>query len=290
MAKIFVVGDIGWDNYFVGRVRGLSAEAPIPVIDSDPPTLLPGMAGNVFANLQALGADVELLAPEGQNFPVKSRLMADGQQLARFDIGDFCHSYQRADLLPLMDADAVVVADYGKGAIGPTITSILAGMSTPLFVDTKGDPSGWLSSNAIMFPNQLEYDRYRSKYEWFPRVLLKQGADGLSWVEYGKVTATRPAWATRVNCVNGAGDTVIAAFVMAYMAIQGSIQHCLDVASAAAAIVVEQDFLNRTTTVEEVGKRIAYEVPEKVYSEVQARYGYVDNLASGPELCHVPKY
>lgn len=264
--KIFIVGDAGWDTYLIGKVRGLSAEAPIPVVDVAQPETLPGMAGNVLANVRALGIDAEVLQPEGQNLPWKFRLITpEGHQLARFDFQDFCKPLQRADLLPLVDADAVIVADYGKGAIDSTVTSILAGMQAPLFVDTKRDPSPWLQSNAILFPNQTEWDKYRDKYEWLPRVVLKQGSQGMSFVEYGKVVATRPAWAKQVQCVNGAGDTVIAAFATAYLGLQSSIQHCLDVASAAAALVVEQDFLHRTTTGEEIYRRIANEVPEKAY-------------------------
>lgn len=284
--KIFIVGDIGWDNYLVGKVRGLSAEAPIPVVDVQPATILPGMAGNIFANLHALEVDTELLTTEGQNFPIKYRLMTvDGQQLARFDMGDYCRPYQRADLLPLVDADAVIVADYGKGSINDTIAEILAGMSAPLFVDTKRDPSPWLNSNAIMFPNQLEWDKYKSKYEWFPRVVLKEGAQGLSYVEYGSTIFVRPAWARTVRSVNGAGDTVIAAFAAAYLSLNASINQCLDVACAAAANVVEQDFLHRTTTIDDIYRRIANEVPKEAYSEVQARYSGAGYLADGIELC-----
>ena len=269
--KIFVVGDVGYDNYLVGKVRGLSAEAPIPIVDIQPPTLLPGMGGNVVANLGALGVEAQAIEAEDPNRPIKFRLMADGQQVARFDMQDWCKPIQRVDLLPLIDADAIIVSDYGKGAISDAITPILAGVSAPLFVDTKGDPSPWLASGAIMFPNQGEYDKYRDKYEWFPQVVLKQGSEGMSFVEYGKVTATRLPWARQVRCVNGAGDTVIASFAVAYLTLQSSIQHCLDVASAAAALVVEQDFLHRTTTIDEIGKRIANEVPEKVYNQVQTR-------------------
>lgn len=271
--KIFVVGDSGWDNYLVGKVRGISAESPIPILDIQPPTLLPGMARNVVDNLRALGAEAELIIAEGTNEPIKSRVMTeDGQQVARFDLNDYCAPLQRADLLPLIDADAVIVSDYGKGAITDDVTSILAGVSAPLFVDTKGDPSPWLQSNAILFPNQQEWTKYRAKYEWFPRVVLKQGPDGLSYVEYGKVVTTRPAWAKRVGSVNGAGDTVIAAFAVAFMLFDGDIHRSLDVGAAAAALVVEQEFLQRTTTPEEIGKRIQDEVPEKVYNPFQTQY------------------
>lgn len=269
--KIFVVGDVGYDNYLVGKVRGISAEAPIPILDIQSPAVLPGMGLNVLGNLHQLGAkDSEIILPEGAHYPVKSRLMTeDGQQLARFDLEDWCTPLQRADLLPLLDADAVVVSDYGKGSLDHTINEILANVSAPLFVDTKRDPSPWLNSNAILFPNQEEYDKYRTKYEWFPQVVLKRGSEGLSYVEYGKVTSTRPAWARQVRSVNGAGDTVIAAFAVAYLSFQGSTQHCLDVASAAAANVVEQDFLHRTTTPEAVGERITNNVPERVYNPFQ---------------------
>ena len=290
--KIFVVGDVGYDNYLVGKVRGLSAEAPIPILDVQPPTLLPGMGLNVLANLHRLGAtSAEVILPEGAHYPVKTRLMTeDGQQVGRFDFEDYCTPLQRADLLPLVDADAVIVADYGKGAISDAIASVLVGVSAQLFVDTKGDPSRWLQSNAILVPNQEEWNRYKAKYEWFPRVVLKQGAQGLSYVEYGRVSAVRPAWARQIGSVNGAGDTVIAGFSVAFVTYNGDIQRSLDVAAAASALVVEQGFLSRTTTPEEVGKRIKDEVPERVYTTFQTQYisPYIGTItySGGPGLSH----
>lgn len=280
LMKLFVLGDAGIDNYLIGKVRGLSAEAPIPVLDIGEPTWLPGMGANVLGNLQTLGADVEFIWGEDPNFPIKTRLVtADGHQIARFDKDDYCKPYDRADLLPLIDASGIIVTDYGKGAITDHVAGLLANATAPLFVDTKRDPAPWLQSNAILFPNKAEYEQYKSKYEWFPRVVLKQGAEGISFVEYGKVVATRPAWAKRVNCVNGAGDTVIAAFAMAYLQTKGNINLSLDVANAAAANVVEQDFLNRWTTAEAVTERITNEVPEKAYNPFQTQYSSGGSLA-----------
>jgi hypothetical protein len=58
--------------------------------------------------------------------------------------------------------------------------------------------------------------------------------------------------------VNGAGDTVIAAFALAYLA-QLPLPKCLEFASAAAGLVVEQPALVRTVTTEAVLERLELE-------------------------------
>lgn len=253
--SIYVIGDYGTDVYHVGKVRGVSAEAPIPVLKNMYTIQLPAMAGNVVGNLEALGCNVEKLDSNARFSPRKNRLYTeDGVQLARWDTWDRCDPYIVDDLIPLLDADAIVVADYAKGAIGPVVTDILRETTIPLFVDTKQDPTPWIGSRAVLFPNLAEYHQFEEKYKWIEHVILKQGPLGLAYMNYGQIIMTSPASAERAQCVNGAGDTVLAAFVMAVLS-GGGLRQCLDFANAAAAEVVEQPFLSRTTTLGAVIRR-----------------------------------
>lgn len=258
MTKIAVIGDPFIDVYHVGRVRGLSAEAPIPIVDKESILILPGGAANVLNNLKSLGADAFLLDKyPHQNVPVKNRLMStDGTQLARWDEEDWCRPYDKGDLVGLLEADAIVVADYGKGSVSEEVIQILRSVSVPVFVDTKKDPAPWLGSEtATLFPNLKEFHQYEEHYKWLPRVILKRGAEGLAFLEFGSVVLQRPALARHVRSVNGAGDTVLAAFTLAALSGCTLIQ-CLNFANAAAADVVEQPFSQRYTSAESAASRM----------------------------------
>src|ERR1044071_5503285 len=54
--RIIVLGDLMLDEFIWGRVRRISPEAPVPVVEVERQTLALGGAGNVAANLVALGA------------------------------------------------------------------------------------------------------------------------------------------------------------------------------------------------------------------------------------------
>src|SRR5258708_702361 len=54
--RVAVAGDFMPDHFIWGRASRLSAEAPVPVVETSSETFHPGGAGNVAANLAALGA------------------------------------------------------------------------------------------------------------------------------------------------------------------------------------------------------------------------------------------
>src|SRR6185369_8611755 len=54
--RIVVLGDLMLDEFIWGRVRRISPEAPVPVVEVERQTLALGGAGNVVSNLVALGA------------------------------------------------------------------------------------------------------------------------------------------------------------------------------------------------------------------------------------------
>jgi rfaE bifunctional protein kinase chain/domain len=57
--RVAVLGDLMLDHYMWGIDRGLSPEAPVPVVNFVSQSDRPGGAGNVAANLAALGARVQ---------------------------------------------------------------------------------------------------------------------------------------------------------------------------------------------------------------------------------------
>ena len=62
--KILVIGDSCTDIFRYGDIRRVAPEAPVPVIVPIREISNPGMAGNVVANLEVLGAEVDILTNE----------------------------------------------------------------------------------------------------------------------------------------------------------------------------------------------------------------------------------
>ena len=79
--RVLVLGDIMIDRYLEGNIRGISPEAPVPVLDHNSTDNRPGGAANVALNINSLGAQVTLCGIYGkdQNAEVfRSILEAEG--------------------------------------------------------------------------------------------------------------------------------------------------------------------------------------------------------------------
>ncbi len=149
--RILVLGDVMLDQFVWGRVSRISPEAPVPVVEFDHESFMPGGAANVARNLTALGAATELFAligrdPAGAHLrrllerdrvdcrgllphphrptSVKTRILAQRQQVVRLDREvrgdldpDAAEALVRRWRRRLPGADAVIVGDYGKGVV-----------------------------------------------------------------------------------------------------------------------------------------------------------------------------
>lgn len=139
--RIVVVGDVLLDRDINGSAQRLSPDAPVPVVDVDGISRRAGGAGLVARLLARDGHDVRLvtaLSDDGAAAelradltgiavtagasraptPVKTRIRAGAQAVVRFD--ESCApppapEVTDAMLAVLQAADAVVVADYGRG-------------------------------------------------------------------------------------------------------------------------------------------------------------------------------
>lgn len=149
--RVVVFGDVMLDQFIHGRVRRISPEAPVPVVEFERESFMPGGAANVARNLTSLGAVAGIASAIGRDAAgaqlrrlleehqvecsalwtsqnrmtiKKARIIAHQQQIARVD---------RERILPLTDrelarfmgwfqarlnsTDAVIVGDYGKGLV-----------------------------------------------------------------------------------------------------------------------------------------------------------------------------
>lgn len=149
--RIIVLGDLMLDEFIWGRVRRISPEAPVPVVEVDRQSLALGGAGNVVSNLVALGAqptpvgivgadaDAErmrsqfrelglnvdgLIADNARPTTLKTRIIAHNQQVVRADResrAPISAEIENRIVTRFQDelerADAVVVSDYNKGVL-----------------------------------------------------------------------------------------------------------------------------------------------------------------------------
>src|SRR6187399_2060452 len=65
--RVAVLGDLMLDRYLWGRVDRISPEAPVPVVEIERESDSLGGAGNVAANLAALGAAPVLCGVVGED-------------------------------------------------------------------------------------------------------------------------------------------------------------------------------------------------------------------------------
>jgi D-beta-D-heptose 7-phosphate kinase/D-beta-D-heptose 1-phosphate adenosyltransferase len=149
--RVVVVGDVMLDQFIWGRVSRISPEAPVPVVEFQRESFMPGGAANVARNLTALGAETELFGVTGRDTGArelrkllqqhrvsadgllalgsrmttrKTRIIAHQQQVARVDREstdgldpEATRRVLDAVLNTLPHADAVIVGDYGKGVV-----------------------------------------------------------------------------------------------------------------------------------------------------------------------------
>lgn len=149
--RVLVLGDVMLDQFIWGSVARISPEAPVPVVDFERESFMPGGAANVARNLTALNVTAELFGAIGndtaaeqlkkllaeQNIgsaglvanparhtSVKTRIVAHKQQVVRIDreTRDGLDAKLTSKLLAAVKAqlsktDAVIVGDYGKGVV-----------------------------------------------------------------------------------------------------------------------------------------------------------------------------
>ncbi len=149
--RVLVVGDVMLDQFIWGSVARISPEAPVPVVDFQRESFMPGGAANVARNLAAMNLSTEIFGAVGRDAAAgqlaailkeqgigcrglvasasrttskKTRIVAHQQQVVRIDR----ESRETLDapltrrLLALLrkeipKADAVIVGDYGKGVV-----------------------------------------------------------------------------------------------------------------------------------------------------------------------------
>ena len=134
--KILVIGDSCKDIFIYGDIVRIAPEAPVPVIKPILRKENPGMASNVVANLEALGAEVDLITNEEEISKVRYVDKRYNQMVLRVDKNDKCKRYN--GVYETVDYDALVISDYNKGFLTEDdIAAFAERAECPVFLDTK---------------------------------------------------------------------------------------------------------------------------------------------------------
>ena len=173
-SRVLVVGDVILDQFLWGKVKRISPEAPVPVVEFERESFMPGGAANVARNLTALGAGVELFGLVGKDdgarqlrallkeekvdggglkvvndrlTTLKTRVVAHHQQVVRIDretnqSGDLriTRRLLKAVEEDIGGTDAIIVADYNKGVVTQELLEGLRGLCRPRGIWLSLDP------------------------------------------------------------------------------------------------------------------------------------------------------
>ena len=319
-SRVAVVGDIMLDRYLIGDTERLSPEAPVPVVTVAERHAALGGAANVAANVAAMGArcflvgtvgddgdgaairqelavarleDRFVLTIAGRPTTSKTRIVARGQQIVRIDdeVDSLLEGQDLARLTAaareaLADADALLLEDYNKGALSPTL--ILAVMEIarrrgiPIVVDPKYRQFFEYAGATVFKPNRRELESAlgaavdlkngnvlpdvltRLKVD---NLLITLGAEGMLLVTKDGDLTQIPSIARQIFDVSGAGDTVTA-WLGAALAAGATVREAAQLANYAAGV--------------EVGKRgVATVSPEEVLAVYEERFDQIGKLRRG---------
>jgi len=290
--RVLCVGDAMVDHFVRGRVERISPEAPVPVLHIENEETRLGGAGNVLRNLHGLGVETcfisvtgsdaagrdltrmvaelgtteaHVLAERGRTTTVKTRFIAETQQLLRTDREQVAplRDNLRGELMKLVNAAlpdhrVVVVSDYAKGVLANGLAGEIIGAAraagATVVVDPKGTDYGVYRGASVLKPNgrelaaaagrplETEADLVAAARGLiaafdFAALLVSRGKNGMVLVERDGAVHRLAAEAREVYDVSGAGDTVVAVLGAA-LAAGASLLEAAQLANTAAGIVV----------------------------------------------------
>ncbi|MCU0725620.1 MAG: D-glycero-beta-D-manno-heptose 1-phosphate adenylyltransferase [Planctomycetes bacterium] len=298
--RLVVAGDVMLDRYVFGAMERISPEAPIGVLRVAEEEVRLGGAGSVARNLAVLGARVTLCGflgtgPYGDDFlalaadagidtgrvrrvpgrrtSLKTRLIArrgaGGQQVLRVDREDDSAyplsedaALTQSVLQALGEADLLVLSDYAKGALSPSLvrTAITAARAKGIRVLVDPKVPGLMDERyrgaSVVTPNRVEAStcvgfridgpgsakraaRLLAEGQDLEAAAITLDRDGICLYPRGGPGQLFDISPRDVYDVTGAGDMVISAMAMALSA-GASLGDAVRLANLAAGLEVSK--------------------------------------------------
>ena len=214
---IRVLGDFIRDVYIHGSVERISPEGPFPVFVEERRQKRDGGAGNVYANLLALGSkDAELLSSKNSK---KTRYVVDNVVMFRRDKDKYVANEQIN--YDWTGVDYCILSDYNKGYLHELEAIIESAKSNnvKVVVDVKKPVNRYAGVDILKLNNKelktyagiediRECDGLRKKYG-FGAVVVTMGQYGV-YVSSEDFSGIISSDMHQVSDVTGAGDVFIA--------------------------------------------------------------------------------
>ncbi len=198
--RILVIGDIMLDQYVAGKVTRISPEAPVPVLKVDKEWSTLGGAGNVAANVAALGGSATLVGLLGNDSSGKSiqdkchqlgvelksfnsdqptitkTRIVSGQQIVRVDREEklLWNSESKnaleSELESLIESsDLILISDYAKGTLSDDILQLIfntaKSQEVRILIDPKREDWSAYSGAYLVTPNLVELNMTAPRVE-----------------------------------------------------------------------------------------------------------------------------
>jgi bifunctional ADP-heptose synthase (sugar kinase/adenylyltransferase) len=236
--KILVIGDSCTDIFRYGKVTRIAPEAPVPIIVPELETTNPGMAGNVVANLKALGAEVDFVTNTTEIRKIRYVCSKYNHLLLRVDENDTCEPFNIGSLY-LNKYDAIIISDYCKGFLSEEdIKQISQLYQSVIFLDTKKILGEWAHNIDFIKINYHEYERnkeiLKNDFILKNKTIVTRGKYGCDY--QGK---NYPTVDVSVKDVSGAGDTFLAGLVIEYSRSQ-DINKAIQFAQECTTVVIQK--------------------------------------------------
>lgn len=307
--KVLVIGDLMLDEYIIGVAERISPEAPVPVILCERKSYGAGGAANTALNLLSLGVQVAICGVVGDDWAgeklrqilnesgvditgvlidpnrpttLKTRIVAQTQQVARIDVESrtLLNGTMETSLRGIAkelgrECDAIVVSDYAKGVVTPSLISGLKELKGKILLTAGPKPvniahfSGFdyisLNRSEAMASaggtgSVEEAGKLLSRQLEVEGLVITLGSEGCALFSGGEQLALIPALMVQVYDVAGAGDTFLSALTLGLIA-GCQFEDAAKIATVAAAAVVRKVGV-ATTSVDEMALLLrSHEVP-----------------------------
>lgn len=292
--KILLIGDFILDIYLKGSCNRIAPEASVPVVDLNEKEICLGGAANVAVNLAALGANVTfctvvgndmafdeaklllakhwidtkfILADKNRTTITKTRVSTTSQTLVRFDEGTTMPLAAKTEALLIDElitnyslADAVLIADYGKGVLTKGVIKALQTLRNLddkfLAVDSKdlgnfaclkpdlvkpnfAEAYKLLALNNLQNINISTFAKPLAELTGAKHILVTQDSNAVVHLNEQNDVAHYPVPKIAQPNVSGAGDTFIAACTLAIVS-KAKLNDAIKLAISAAAIAIQK--------------------------------------------------
>lgn len=235
--KILVIGESCKDVFVYCDAKRLAPDLPIPVLNVVRQTENPGMAANVFRNIEKLISGKVFLKSNDEWENVTKTRYVDEKSNHHFLRVDSPHVFEPFKVVKseLNSFDVIAISDYNKGFLTEDSIREICEYHPCVFLDTKKPIKDFAKSAKYIKINDFEYQNSKPFLtpELESKIIHTAGENGCYFG--GKHF---PVNKVEVKDVSGAGDSFFAALVVLFAKTR-DIEHSIEFANSTASEVVK---------------------------------------------------